>query len=87
MTDSLLATSDPLKVASMKAEFHADRARNHQRRAAIAKAVTVLCFPLTWWRIYVFGRTLATLFCRPSQESEARAMSVCKWAESSSASN
>ena len=52
MTANILATSDPLKVAAMKAEFHADRARNQPRRAAIAKAVTVLCFPLTWWRIY-----------------------------------
>ena len=52
MTDSLLSTSDPAKVAAMKAEFHADRARNQPRRAAIAKSVTALCFPLTWWRIY-----------------------------------
>ena len=52
MTDSLLATSDPAKVASMKAEFHADRERNQTRRVAIAKSVTALCFPLTWWRIY-----------------------------------
>jgi len=52
MTASLLSTSDPLKVVSMKAEFHADRARNQTRRAAIAKSVTALCFPLTWWRIY-----------------------------------
>lgn len=52
MSDSLLATSDPAKVAAMKAEFHADRLRNQPRRAAIAKSVTVLCFPLTWWRIY-----------------------------------
>ena len=52
MTANILATSDPLKVAAMKAEFHADRARNHQRRAAIAKYVTALCFHLTWWRIY-----------------------------------
>lgn len=52
MTDSLLATSYPAKVAAMKAEFHADRARNQPRRAAIAKSVTALCFPLTWWRIY-----------------------------------
>ncbi|MGB4967365.1 MAG: hypothetical protein WBO35_04150 [Candidatus Saccharimonadales bacterium] len=57
MTDSLLSTSDPAKVEAMKAEFHADRARNHRRRAAIAKAVTVLCFPLTWIRIY--GDTLS----------------------------
>ena len=57
MTASLLATSDPAKVAAMKAEFRADRARNQPRRAAIAKAVTVLCFPLTWWRIY--GETFA----------------------------
>ncbi len=57
MTANTLATSDPLKVAAMKAEFHADRARNHQRRSAIAKAVTVLCFPLTWIRIY--GETFA----------------------------
>ena len=57
MTANILATSDPLKVAAMKAEFHADRARNQPRRAAIAKAVTVLCFPLTWWRIY--GETFA----------------------------
>ena len=63
MTARLLATSDPLKVAAMKAEFHADRARNHQRRAAIAKAVTVLCFPLTWWRIY--GETFAEVI-RPT---------------------
>lgn len=52
MTASLLSASDPAKVAAMKAEFHADRARNHRRRAATAKAVTVLCFPLTWIRIY-----------------------------------
>jgi hypothetical protein len=57
MTANILATSDPLKVAAMKAEFHADRARNQPRRAAIAKAVTSLCFPLTWWRIY--GETFA----------------------------
>lgn len=57
MTDRLLATSDPIKVAAMKAKFHADRARNQPRRAAIAKAVTVICFPLTWWRIY--GETFA----------------------------
>ena len=57
MTASLLATSDPLKVVSMKAAFRSDRARNQPRRAAIAKAVTVLCFPLTWWRIY--GETFA----------------------------
>jgi hypothetical protein len=36
----------------MKAEFRADRDRNQPRRAAIAKSVTVLCVPLTWWRIY-----------------------------------
>ena len=52
MTANILATSDPLKVAAMKAEFHADRARNQPRRAAIAKSVTALCFPLTWWRSY-----------------------------------
>ena len=63
MTARLLATSDPIKVADMKAKFHADRARNHQRRAAIAKAVTVLCFPLTWWRIY--GETFAEVI-RPT---------------------
>ncbi|MBP8672392.1 MAG: hypothetical protein KBI08_13705 [Sphingobium sp.] len=57
MTDSLLATSDPAKVAAMKAEFHADRARNQPRRAAIAKVVTVLCFPLRWVAIY--GETFA----------------------------
>ena len=57
MTDSLISASDPAKVAAMKAEFRADRARNQPRRAAIAKAVTVLCFPLTWWRIY--GETFA----------------------------
>ena len=57
MTANILATSDPLKVAAMKAEFHADRARNQPRRASIAKAVTVICFPLTWWRIY--GDTFA----------------------------
>lgn len=63
MTDRLLATSDPIKVAAMKAKFHADRARNQPRRAAIAKAVTVICFPLTWWRIY--GETFAEVM-RPT---------------------
>ncbi len=63
MTDSLLATSDPIKVAAMKAKFHADRARNHQRRAAIAKAVTEICFLLTWWRIY--GETFSEVI-RPT---------------------
>jgi hypothetical protein len=57
MTASLLATSDPDKVAAMKAEFHADRARNQPRRAAIAKVVTVLCFHLRWVTIY--GETFA----------------------------
>ena len=57
MTASLLASSDPIKVAAMKAELHADRARNQPRRASIAKAVTVICFPLTWWRTY--GETFA----------------------------
>lgn len=52
MTANILATSDPLKVAAMKAEFPADRLRNQPRRVAIAKSVTVLCFPLTWLRIY-----------------------------------
>ena len=52
MTANILATSDPLKVAAMKAEFHADRARNQPRRAAIAKVVTVLCFHLRWVAIY-----------------------------------
>ena len=52
MTDSLLATSDPLKVASMKAEFHADRLRNQPRRVAIARTMRLLCAPVDWWRIY-----------------------------------
>lgn len=52
MTASLLATSDPAKVEAMKAAFHADRARNQPRRVATAKVMTVLCFPLTWIRIY-----------------------------------
>lgn len=63
MTDSLLATSYPAKVAAMKAEFHADRARNQPRRAAIAKVVTVLCFPLRWVAIY--GETFAEVM-RPT---------------------
>ena len=52
MTDSLLATSDPAKVAAMKAEFRADRARNQPRRAAIARTMRLLCAPVDWWRIY-----------------------------------
>ena len=63
MTDSLLATSDPLKVASMKAEFHADRLRNHPRRVAIARAMRLLCAPGDWWRIY--GETFAEVM-RPT---------------------
>ena len=63
MTDSLLATSDPAKVAAMKAAFHADRARNHQRRVAIARTMRLLCAPVDWWRIY--GETFAEVM-RPT---------------------
>ena len=63
MTASPLATIDPAKVAAMKAEFHADRARNQPRRVSIAKVVTALCFPLTWLRIY--GETFAEVM-RPT---------------------
>ena len=52
MTDSLLATSDPIKVAAMKAKFHADRLRNQPRRVAIARTMRLLCAPVDWWRIY-----------------------------------
>ena len=57
MTDSLLATSYPAKVAAMKAEFHADRLRNQPRRVAIARTMRLLCAPVDWWRIY--GETFA----------------------------
>lgn len=63
MASYLIATSDPAKVEAMKAEFHADRARNQPRRAAIAKTVTVLCFPLVWLRVY--GETFAAVM-RPT---------------------
>ena len=51
MTDSLLATSYPAKVAAMKAEFHADRLRNQPRRVAIARTMRLLCAPVDWWSI------------------------------------
>lgn len=57
MTDSLLATSAPANVEAMKAAFHADRARNHQRRVAIARTMRLLCAPVDWWRTY--GETFA----------------------------
>ena len=63
MTDSLLSTSDPAKVEAMKAEFHADRARNHRRRAAIARTMRLLCAPVDWWRIY--GETFSEVM-RPT---------------------
>ena len=57
MTASLLATSDPLKVVSMKAAFRSDRERNQPRRVAIARTMRLLCAPVDWWRIY--GETFA----------------------------
>lgn len=63
MTANLLATSAPAKVAAMKAEFHADRARNHHRRVAIARTMRLLCAPVDWWRIY--GETFAEVM-RPA---------------------
>ena len=63
MTDSLLATIDPIEVAAMKAEFHADRERNHQRRVAIARTMHMLCAPIDWWRVY--GETFAEVM-RPT---------------------
>ena len=57
MTARLLATSDPIKVADMKAEFHADRLRTQPRRVAIARTMRLLCAPVDWWRIY--GETFA----------------------------
>ena len=52
MNTNLLATIDPAKVEAMKAEFHADRERNHSRRVAIARTMKALCRPIDWWRIY-----------------------------------
>ena len=52
MTASILSTSDPEKVAAMKAAFRADRERNHSRRVAIARTMRVLCAPVDWWRVY-----------------------------------
>jgi len=63
MTAILLATSDPEKVAAMKAEFHADRERNHPRRVAIARTMRVLCAPVDLWRVY--GETFAEVM-RPT---------------------
>lgn len=63
MTANILATSDPLKVAAMKAEFHADRLRNQPRRVAIARTMRLLCAPVDWWRIY--GETFAEVI-RPT---------------------
>jgi len=63
MTDSLLATIDPIEVAAMKAEFHADRARNQPRRVAIARTMRLLCAPVDWWRVY--GETFAEVM-RPT---------------------
>ena len=63
MTDSLLATSYPAKVAAMKEEFHADRERNHHRRVAIARTMRLLCAPVDWWSIY--GETFAEVM-RPT---------------------
>ena len=63
MTAILLATSDPGKVAAMKAEFHADRERNHPRRVAIARTMRLLCAPVDLWRVY--GETFAEVM-RPT---------------------
>ena len=52
MTANILATSDPLKVVSMKAAFRSDRERNQPRRVAIARTMRLLCAPVDWWRIY-----------------------------------
>ena len=63
MTASLISTSNPAKVAAMKAAFHADRERNHPRRVAIARTMRLLCAPGDWWRIY--GETFAEVM-RPT---------------------
>lgn len=59
----LLSAVDPAKVEAMKAEFHADRERNHSRRVAIARTMRVLCAPIDWWRVY--GETFAEVI-RPT---------------------
>lgn len=63
MATSLISTSDPGKVIAMKAEFHADRERNHRRRSAIARTMHMLCAPIDWWRVY--GETFAEVM-RPT---------------------
>ena len=65
MTAILLATSDPEKVAAMKAEFHADRERNHPRRVAIARTMRMLCATVDWWRVY--GETFAEVMRPPGR--------------------
>ena len=62
----LLSSVAPEKVVAMKAEFHADRERNHSRRVAIARTMRLLCAPIEWWRIY--GETFAEVM-RPAGRS------------------